>query len=103
MLKKLALFFTSILFLAACKPSTSDSYKITCVFSGENNNPIILSLFDGKKAVSLDTVMSTEEIYTFKYGIRYIPSTYLLNKEGVIIGVNLVGESLQKKLEEIFN
>ncbi|MBN1116685.1 MAG: AhpC/TSA family protein, partial [Bacteroidales bacterium] len=92
MLKKLALFFTSILFLAACKPSTSDSYKITCTLSGENNNPIILSLFDGKKAVSLDTVMSKEEVYTFK-GVLDQPAMLILKVEGQQPFLQFFGEN----------
>ena len=36
------------------------------------------------------------------YNIKGIPLTYLLDKEGKIIGKNLRGRSLEQKLEEIF-
>ncbi|MDN5213965.1 TlpA disulfide reductase family protein [Fulvivirgaceae bacterium BMA12] len=37
------------------------------------------------------------------YNIQAIPATYLLDKEGRIIGKNLRGAALRKKLEEIFD
>lgn len=37
------------------------------------------------------------------YGVRYIPTTYLLDPNGVILAVNIKGDQLQQKLEEIFN
>lgn len=36
------------------------------------------------------------------YGVMAIPSNVLIDKDGVIIGRNLTGEELTKKLEEIF-
>lgn len=36
------------------------------------------------------------------YGIRSIPTTYLLNPDGVIMGVNLKPEQLDKMLEHAF-
>lgn len=36
------------------------------------------------------------------YGVMSIPSNFLLDKEGKIVGSNLRGEDLMKKLEEIF-
>ena len=36
------------------------------------------------------------------YGVQAIPSTYLINPEGVIIAKNLTGDKLTKKLEELF-
>ncbi len=37
-----------------------------------------------------------------KYGVRAIPANFLINPEGVIIGHNLRGGALNKKLAEIF-
>ena len=37
------------------------------------------------------------------YNIRSIPANFLLNKKGEIIGKNLRGDALDKKLHEIFN
>jgi peroxiredoxin len=36
------------------------------------------------------------------YGVKAIPQTFLIDPQGKIIGVNLRGESLNKKLAEIF-
>ena len=36
------------------------------------------------------------------YGVRAIPSNFLLDKEGKVIGKNLRGEALGAKLQEIF-
>lgn len=36
------------------------------------------------------------------YGVRAVPASILLDREGKIIGINLRGESLNKKLEELF-
>ena len=36
------------------------------------------------------------------YGVRSIPHTLLLDREGKIIGVKLRGDALEKKLEEVF-
>lgn len=38
-----------------------------------------------------------------KYGISSIPQNFLLDPSGKIVGKNLRGEALSKKLEEIFN
>ncbi len=38
-----------------------------------------------------------------KYGISSIPQNFLLDPTGKIVGKNLRGETLSKKLEEIFN
>ena len=35
------------------------------------------------------------------YGVNGIPATFLLDKDGKIIGKNLRGEALEKKLEEV--
>ena len=36
------------------------------------------------------------------YGVRAIPTNYLIDPKGNIIGKNLRGEMLEKKLAEIF-
>lgn len=36
------------------------------------------------------------------YGVRAIPSNFLVNKEGVIVAQNIKGDQLQQKLQEIF-
>lgn len=37
-----------------------------------------------------------------KYGVRLIPSNFLIDEHGVIVGKNLKGEKLQQRLEELF-
>jgi peroxiredoxin len=37
------------------------------------------------------------------YGIRSVPASFLLDGDGMIVGKDLRGESLNKKLEEVFN
>ncbi len=39
---------------------------------------------------------------TRSYDIKAIPLTYLLDQDGIIIGKNLRGQSLERKLDEIF-
>ena len=46
-------------------------------------------------------VIDIDHIYTIKYGVDYIPSSFLIDGEGVIIGINLKGEALEKKLNSI--
>ena len=48
-------------------------------------------------------VLDEKGISSTLYGVRYIPTTYLIDPNGVILAVNLEGEQLQTKLEEIFN
>lgn len=38
-----------------------------------------------------------------QYGVMAIPANVLIDKEGIIIGRNLTGEALTKKLEEVFS
>lgn len=37
------------------------------------------------------------------YGVRSIPSNFLLDKDGVIVGVNLMGKALEDKLSELYS
>ncbi|SDJ51612.1 Peroxiredoxin [Pedobacter sp. ok626] len=46
---------------------------------------------------------NAENVVAGLYGIRAIPQNVLLDKTGKIIGKNLKGEALNKKLEEIFH
>lgn len=36
------------------------------------------------------------------YSVSYIPKNYLLNEEGIVIGIDLRGDKLQEELENIF-
>ena len=37
------------------------------------------------------------------YGIRYIPSTFLLNKKGEIVAIDLEGDDLEKQITALLN
>ena len=37
------------------------------------------------------------------YGIRYIPSTFLLNKKGEIVAIDLEGDDLEKEIKALLN
>ncbi len=51
--------------------------------------------------INYPQMLDTKEINK-QYDVRFIPTTILLDKEGKIIGKNLRGEELAKKLAEIF-
>jgi peroxiredoxin len=48
-------------------------------------------------------LIDTAGIANSLYGVRSIPTTYLLDKDGIIIGKNLKGEQLTAKLQEFLN
>ena len=58
---------------------------------------------DGLDWVHVSDVQYWNSIVVPIYNIQGIPMSYLLDKEGRIIGSNLRGEQLGSKLEEIFN
>ena len=37
------------------------------------------------------------------YSVDLIPYNFLIDQNGIIVGENLVGNSLEKKLEELFS
>ncbi len=41
--------------------------------------------------------------YPTQYNVKAVPASYLIDKDGTLMAVNLRGERLQQKLEEIFN
>lgn len=64
-----------------------------------------------KKVIELDGLEWPHHVSDLKkwkspvaklYGVKSIPSTFLINKEGEIIADGLVGKKLQDKLSEIF-
>ncbi|MGN7723762.1 redoxin domain-containing protein [Chitinophaga sp. 22620] len=58
---------------------------------------------DGMPWVQLSDLKGFKNEVASQYGIQAIPSTFLVNPEGVIIAKDLRGEALHKKLEELLN
>ncbi len=56
-----------------------------------------------KKWIHVSDVGYWNSVVVPLYKIESIPANYLLDKEGRVIATNLRGESLQKKLAELFN
>lgn len=61
------------------------------------------------KAIAKDQINSWPQLSDFDdlaqktYGIRFIPTNYLIDPKGIIIGRDLNGEELDKKLIQLFN
>lgn len=58
---------------------------------------------DGMPWIQLSDLKGFKNEVATQYGIQAIPSTFLLNPEGVIIAKDLRGEALHKKLGELLN
>ena len=58
---------------------------------------------DGMPWIQLSDLKGFRNDVAKEYGIQAIPSTFLLNPEGIIIAKNLRGEALHKKLAELLN
>ena len=58
---------------------------------------------DGMPWIQLSDLKGFRNEVAHQYGIQAIPSTFLLNPEGVIVAKNLRGEALHKKLQELLN
>lgn len=56
---------------------------------------------DGLTWTHVSDLKGWENAAAAKYGVRAIPANFLINPEGVIIGHNLRGEALEKKLAEV--
>lgn len=39
--------------------------------------------------------------FAYKYGVTQIPTTFLLNKKGIIVGIDLEGKELEDKIVEL--
>lgn len=53
--------------------------------------------------VNLSELKGDQDKVALIYGITYYPANYLIDPKGIIIGKDLRGEKLEKKLDEIFN
>lgn len=57
---------------------------------------------DGLFWTQLSDLQFWKNAVAVQYGVQAIPQNYLIDPEGKIVGKNLRGEALEKKLEEIF-
>ena len=56
---------------------------------------------DGLTWTHLSDLAGWDSMVVPKYGLQAIPATYLLDTEGKILAVNLRGQELENKLDEI--
>lgn len=92
MINKATLLIFLITIFAACKPSDPKGFEINGTLSGEINNALILSLFDGKKSQPLDTAIVVDGKFTFT-GILQQPGLLLVQEEGKRNTLQLFGEN----------
>ncbi|PSL46195.1 peroxiredoxin [Chitinophaga niastensis] len=57
---------------------------------------------DGLTWAHVSDLKGWKNVVAQEYNIRAVPSNFLIDKDGKILAVNLRGEELSKKLEEIF-
>lgn len=99
-----------------CAPCRTDNKKLLSIYN--SFNPLGFAIFqvslddDRKKwlhAIEQDKLVWTNasdlkgwnnEAASI-YGISLLPSNFLLNSDGIIIGLNLSGEELEQKLEDL--
>lgn len=101
-----------------CGPCRAENPNVVKAFDKyRNNNFTVLSVSldqPGKKQAWLDAIHKDGLTWTHvsdlkfwnneaakQYGIRGIPANFLIDPSGKIIGKNLRGEDLEKKLEEV--
>lgn len=58
---------------------------------------------DGLPWTQVSDLKGQGNIASLIYGISYIPDNFLIDQNGVIIGRNIRGDNLDRKLEELFN
>ncbi|MEC3966474.1 TlpA disulfide reductase family protein [Flagellimonas halotolerans] len=58
---------------------------------------------DGLPWTQVSDLKGQSNIASLIYGISYIPDNFLIDQNGVIIGRNIRGDDLDRKLEELFN
>jgi len=58
---------------------------------------------DGLPWTQVSDLKGQSNIASLMYGISYIPDNFLIDQNGVIIGRNIRGDDLDRKLEELLN
>ena len=99
-----------------CKPCRAENpyvVKMYNKFKGKNFDILSVSLDQDKTAwtnaiasdgltwTHLSDLAGWDSMVVPKYGLQAIPATYLLDTEGKILAVNLRGQELEQKLDEL--
>lgn len=85
----------------AYKEFSSKGFEVLSVSVDRDENAWLEAIkADG---LSWTQVRDTESTAAELYAIQSIPTTFLLDKEGVIIATNLRGDALEAKLKELMN
>lgn len=94
-----------------CREENPNLVKMHKKFGGKNLEIISVSLDESadkwKKAVAEDglnwtLLIDPEGTIAHEYDVEEIPSTFLVDKEGIVISINSRGKNLEKELEELF-
>lgn len=101
-----------------CKPCREENPKVVALyneFHKKGLNIISVSLDknaeDWKKAIQKDGLTWTQvsnlkemkDPIAIQYGITQIPTTFLLDSNGTIVAIDLYGESLKTKINELLS
>lgn len=98
---------------APCRRSNPGVVKLYNKYKGKGFEVFGVSI-DSKKNAWLKAIQQDGINYTqvndnggwdaataLKYGVDAIPATFLLNKEGVVVALNVEGQELEKKINEL--
>jgi len=81
-----------------------NGFEIFAVSLDENKDSWVKAIeMDGLNWIHVNDLKGDANEASLIYGIAGVPDNFLIDKHGVIVGRNLRGDNLNKKLEEIFN
>ena len=98
-----------------CRTENPNMVKLYAEFHDKGLNIISVSLDDDavkwKEAIAKDNLTWThvsnlkkwKDQIAVQYGVKAIPSTYVLNQYGVVVAKNLSGDALRAKVTELLN
>ena len=78
-----------------------NKFKIITISSDHKKENWLKAIEEDKMNVFIN-LWDENEVNNEMFNISYIPQTYLIDNKGVIIGINLSHEEIDKKLSEIF-
>ena len=96
-----------------CRKENPNMVKLYNEFHDKGLNIVSISLDDDatkwKEAIATDKLSWTQvsnlkkwkDPIAIQYGIKEIPSTYIVNQYGVVVAKNLTGEALKAKIAEL--
>ena len=87
-----------------CGPCRRENVNVLKAYSIDSSEKAWLGAIekDGMPWEQLSGISGVKMDVSKLYGVTAIPSNFLLDPAGKIIGIDLRGESLEKKLEQIF-